>query len=298
MNYETPWVTGLAAGSTRWDLASAVVGDKLYSSGGYSGSSHLSSMEHYDPSTNSWTSRASLSAANHLHSLTESGGYLYAIGGLSGGSTVYSTVERYNPATNSWSAMTSLPVARYHHAAAAVGGKIYVFGGYTSTSPTTTTVVYCYDIAGNSWSTKASLPTARAALSASVINGKIHVIGGNVAGSNHKTLNEIYDPATDSWTTGAPMPSARSHHLAVVDDTRLYILGGEGTSSKLNTVLQYDAVVNSWVSVTSFSQARYKFACGIINGKIYLSQGNSGSGGLSSTESVTLPKTGYQFQRD
>lgn len=298
VNYESPWVSGASSLMGRYDLAATVMDGKLYSTGGYNGSSHINNVQAFDPIANTWTSLTGMPENIHLHTVTESGGHLYVIAGLRGDGFVYSGMYRYNPATNNWITLPSLPAPRYNHAAAAVNGKIYVIGGFGSfPSGSMTQTVYVYDVAGNTWSQAANLPTPRGALAATAADGKIYALGGRQGNSPWLNVTEIYNPSTNTWSAGAPMPVSRSHHSAVNDGQRIYVLGGQTSDVTINSVVQYDITGNTWMTMNPLGQGRYKFAAGLIDGKIYAAQGNGGGSILSSTEVYTLPKTLYLVEK-
>jgi kelch-like protein 19 len=115
----------------------------LYAIGGDDVSFHgMSSVEMYDPSTNTWTPVASLiTARGYLGAASgpcqgnTSATCLYAIGGSNG--MVLYTVEMYDPSTNTWTTLsTSLYTPRYELGAASgpCQGKttatcLYAIGG-------------------------------------------------------------------------------------------------------------------------------------------------------------------------
>jgi len=121
------WSTKAPMPTARAGLEAATGPDgKIYAIGGvdnpgsYSGQSTLNgdivgTVEAYDPTTNSWTTKASMPTARYfLAAATGPDGKIYTIGGLDSGSASVgtiagqgvgtSTVEAYDSTTNSWSA--------------------------------------------------------------------------------------------------------------------------------------------------------------------------------------------------
>ena len=83
---------------TAFDLTEEVNSSfKIFAIGGYDGVGDLSTVEEYNPDTNTWSSKASMPTARAGLAVAEVDGMIYAIGGDDG------TVEVYNPATNTWS---------------------------------------------------------------------------------------------------------------------------------------------------------------------------------------------------
>jgi len=76
-------------------VIAAAVNGKIYAIGGLGGS-YLSTNEEYDPSTDSWTTKASMPTARFYLAAAAVNGKIYAIGG-NGSSGDLSTNEEYTP---------------------------------------------------------------------------------------------------------------------------------------------------------------------------------------------------------
>jgi hypothetical protein len=151
--------------------------------------------------------------------------------------------------------------------------------------------------AENTWATKAPMHQARAGLGVAVVNGKIYAIGGNTQSGLYPPLlngefvgtNEEYDIATDTWTTKTPMPTPRAYFAIVVYQNKIYCIGGiigigqgfyDGTSvllpmrilSGVNEV--YDPATDTWENKTAAPVAGMMMKAAVLNGKIYLIDGN------------------------
>ncbi len=132
MNAGNVWLPMATMPTARFALAAAAVNGKIYATGGYSGYNSsggllTSTVEVYDPSTNTWSTAASMPTARFGLAAAAVNGKIYAIGGVnsSGGSEVFlNTVEVYDPATNTWSTAASMLTARYGLAAADANGLI------------------------------------------------------------------------------------------------------------------------------------------------------------------------------
>ena len=124
----------------------AVVNGIVYVLGGDS-----PSVDAYNPSTNTWTSRAPIPTARSGMAVAGVNGLLYTVGGTSGGSTS-AVVEVYDPSTNAWTTKAPFPSAAA--GAAAVNGTIYV----VATTGSSSRALYAYDAAANTWSIKAAPP--------------------------------------------------------------------------------------------------------------------------------------------
>jgi N-acetylneuraminic acid mutarotase len=176
------WSPAADMTTSRVGLAAAVVGGKIYVTGGVTGTrfnrSYLASGEVYDPATNTWSPLASMQEPRYFHAMAAGpDGRIYAIGGTNAMGWMVSTVEAYDPTTKTWTYVASLPTGRYAMGAATGGdGLIYVVGGFTSAVEPS---VLTYDVRSDTWSDAASLNHGRlgAGVTASP-DGHIYAAGG------------------------------------------------------------------------------------------------------------------------
>jgi hypothetical protein len=131
------WMTKAALPTPREGLSVGVANGVLYAVGGLNGDpnspgGHLSTVEAYDPVTNTWTTKAPMPTARSFLAIGVVGGALYATGGYTccTGSSDLSIVEVYDPATNTWATRADMPTERSSLAAAVVNGVLYAVGGY------------------------------------------------------------------------------------------------------------------------------------------------------------------------
>ncbi len=243
------WTTKSEMATARQGLSTSVVNGKIYAIGGgasvsigsYSGAETFSTVEEYDPATDTWTTKSEMPTARGFHSASVVDGRIYVIGGSP--SIPFSGIlalEVYDPATDTWIRKGDIPRARYTGAfTSVVDGKIYAIGGEGSGRR-----VDEYDPVTDTWTQKADMPTYRTDQSTSVVDGKIYVIGGDPGSSPYRGIAtvDVYDPATDTWTTAADMPTARVGPRTSVVDGKIYAIGGAtiipGTA--YGTVEEYD----------------------------------------------------------
>ncbi len=246
------WTTKSEMPTVRQGLSTNVVNGRIYaiggsasSSSGYSTSSvkNFSTVEEYDPETDTWTTKSEMPTARGYHSANVLDGKIYVIGGSSStpsGGTANLAVEVYEPATDSWTQKGDIPARRGAGFTSVVDGKIYAFGGYGGLGK-----VHEYDPVTDAWTQKANMPTRRCGLSTSVLDGKIYAIGGHPGSSPYSALAtvEVYDPSTDNWTTAPDMLTGRCGVRTCVVDGKIYAIGGYmGTwvSSMCLTIEEYD----------------------------------------------------------
>jgi len=175
----------------RNNLCACLVGDKIYTMGGYNAESpgDVNTFEMFDPVTNTWSIPKTNGTFTPHGAFTANvvDGKIYAIGGFNDqaprGHRVLSSVEVFDPKTNTWSALqtTGTFTARLLHSSGVVNGKIYIIGGTSNMrDPLTKDIVQIFDPKANTWSTPQTTGTftPRSYLSSSVVGDKIYVIGG------------------------------------------------------------------------------------------------------------------------
>jgi N-acetylneuraminic acid mutarotase len=274
------WATKAPLPAARFDLAVAAARNgKVYAAGGVTAvpAVTLTTLEEYDPATNSWATKAPMpTGRSHFGLAAADNGKIYAVGGLSAGANVspLATVEEYDPATNSWATKAPMPTRRAMLGlVAARNGKLYAVGGGggdTGTVSNRVAVVEEYDPVTDHWTAKAPMPTARVLLGlAAATNDKLYAVGGLGGANTVASLATVeeYDPATNSWTMKAPMPTPRQHlGLAAASNGRIYAVGG---GSPGTVVEEYDPATNGWVTKAPMPTAREPALAAASNGKIY-----------------------------
>jgi len=123
---DMPTATGLHSAS--------VLNGKIYVIGGRTNNPaldvSLSTLEEYDPVTDTWTKKANMPTARFYLSSNAINGKIYAIGGSQEWQgNALSLVEEYDPVTDTWTRRPDMLTARFAIASSVVNGKIYTFGG-------------------------------------------------------------------------------------------------------------------------------------------------------------------------
>jgi len=188
------WTTKASIPTVRVALAASAVNNKIYAIGGATGTSPhtitfsglLATNEEYDPTTDTWTAKASIPIARWNFGAVAMNNKIYAMGGQSGPTTFLATNHEYDPETDTWTPKHSMSAAQYNFGAAAVNNKIYVIGGYNGS---VLAINQQYDPATDAWATKTSMPTSREALAAAAANGRVYAMGGMF---NYRNNEEYY----------------------------------------------------------------------------------------------------------
>ena len=212
----------------------------------------LTTVEMYDPATDTWTQKADMPTPRSYLSTSVMDGKIYAIGGMSSSNEKWrlETVEVYDPLTDTWAKAKDITHPRSCTAISVVNGEIYAIGGrgwsgiQKEPDPYLSSVEV-FNPKTNQWQKRTEMPAPKTSHTASVINGKIYVIGGYVEeGNKVKNLATIesYDPATDCWTQEQDMLIGKSGHTTEVIDGKIYIFGGSSRFSRdpLTSVEVYD----------------------------------------------------------
>ena len=168
----------------------------------------LAVNEVYDPATNKWETRRSVSTPRNHAAIGVVGGKIYVIGGRLASANVGNfvasptdVVEEYDPAMDRWRGMNKMPTARSGHGWATYQGRIYVVGGEHRDSHMDAVYrdVEAFDPALNEWYRLPPMPTARHGVNVAALGNRLHAIGGHVAFSatgghaSDTALHEVFE---------------------------------------------------------------------------------------------------------
>lgn len=273
------WTTKADMPTPRENFSISTLNGKIYVIGGRKNRQFFSTIEEYDPATDTWTKKAGMPTARYGLCTGAVNGKIYAIGGGIGSSQYSVIVEEYDPLTDTWRKRADMPTARRDMSSSVVGGKIYVIGGlHRGGSGLGESVVAEYGPATDKWIKKADMPTGRSNFSTSVVNGKIYAIGGYRWPNPPLPTVEEYNPVTDTWTRKADMPTARYNLSTSVINGIIYAIGGELKGYiLLSTVEAYDPETDTWEEIADgMPIPRASLGCGAVNGRIYVVGGRPG----------------------
>ncbi len=274
------WTKKADMPTARLMLGTCVVDGKIYAIGG-APAPHvgLSTVEEYDPGTDTWARKAPMPTPRAGLGVSAVNGKIYAIGGEG------RTVEEYDPGTDTWIRKADMPTARGFFTTSVVNGKIYAVGGALGTGGPAFKMVEEYDPATDTWERKADLPEPRYFHAASVVDGKIYVIAGSWQAYTASRAVYAYDPATNTWERKTDAPTVGSWLSASEVDGRIYVIGiGEDTLPK--GVAEYDPATDTWKTRADMPTARAALSTCELNGKIYAVGGTATTAynGLSTVE--------------
>lgn len=303
------WATKASMPTARWGLGAAVVDDKIYAIGGStlqgsrpSAGGVVGKNEQYDPTTNKWSSKASMPTPRSNFAIAVYENKIYCIGGTTNGG--YTAVnEVYDPLTNTWETKTSMLTTRGSLQANVVDNKIYLIGGFTSDNSSfgasTLSVNEVYDPVTDTWTQKVSSPFAIYGYASAVIDHKIYFICGSNDGQI-TALNQIYDTQTDTWTMGTSAPTYFMSGYAVATTgvmvpKLVYVFNQPATKTAANSNVPlysnqiYDPKTDSWMAGADLPTNRADFAVAVVNDTIYVIGGQTSTYDMFTGYSV-MPK--------
>jgi len=116
-------------------------------------------LEEYDPSTNTWTTKASCSVGRHqINGCAVINNKMFFMGGKNNIQSIwYQTNESYDPITNTWSTYSNLPSVRWAGAAAVLNNEIHYLGGSNGNPIPNYNNHFVYNSSTDSWSNALSM---------------------------------------------------------------------------------------------------------------------------------------------
>lgn len=292
--------TPLPIAKTNLGVTALRENSKIYALGGYNGGGIQSSVDEYDPVTNAWSPKPSLSTRRHLVAAASPGnGKIYALGGYHQDHGIMTTVEEYDPVLDYWLAKADIPTRRLYFAVATVGGKIYVIGGKNDGNALNT--VEAFDPVTNTWSTRAPIPVGLYELGAVGTNdGKIYTAGGSGT-TTEVPMNHVfkYDPSSNVWTQVLSMPTPRYFvQLFEGSNGKIYAIGGYDSQMRVGPIEEYNPLLGTWSTGPNMAVPRVRFGVASLNGKTYVVGGTVSNYIFSRVDEISIsdswPTLGYQ----
>ncbi len=231
------WTRKADMPTARRSFAVGVLNGKIYVAAGMSWTdpnavTYITATEEYDPTTDTWTSRAPCpldpafnSVFGNMHMSGGAGnGRLYVVVFNTNTPGLSATYE-YDPGTDSWTSKAPVPFTYSQFVSTTLNGKLYVFASNEEGGR-----LADYDPIGNVWVIRAPLPeiTLPGLLGA---KGKVYAVGGVTADGAVTDAVYEYDPATDRWARSGRLNVARHSSGAAELAGRVYVMGGASSAS-------------------------------------------------------------------
>lgn len=299
---EQKWETLATMIEPRGSMAVAIFEGKIIAIAGRSGSGTLSSVEMFDPSSNTWTALEDKPTAVYDASAVVIGEKIYVPGGMTQEGAPTNKVEVFNPRKNAWEQVSDLPVAISGYGLAAYEGQVYLFGG--SDSDKTLDSVWHYDPITDNWQQGSSMPTARMHPAVLADMGKIYIMGGS-DGENELNTNESFSPYTElekgnPWQEEPNLPEKLSGYTAIKLYDKISVIGGKSAVSGAIDQYHYSVAQKEWLianinpeNTNTISEAAYV----LLGENVYVIGGIAGDEYLNSVSryqamyTVLLPLT-------
>lgn len=243
------WVLKAPMSVSRSKFKAVLLDGKIYAIGGSSQTGDespiTSSVEKYDPVTNTWESLPSVAAISEFEAVVNDG-LIYVMGGKGRVENSLSSVFAFDPINNKWTKKANMPSPRAEFESVLVNEKIYVIGGRINNSRTGLNGICEYDPKTDSWTSKKSMSSGRIGFKTAIINGKIYVVGGSSSTSNSSLSSaEKYDTSTNTWTKIASMNSKRGDLDLEVLGNDMYAIGGNDSSREMSSVEKFTETDNN-----------------------------------------------------
>lgn len=297
------WTQKADMPTVRSDFSTCVVDGKIFVIGGSLrlkmdeyGDQSLSTVEMYDPETDTWEGKTNMPTVRSNVSISVVDGKIYAIGGsklkkyqvprgFGTESEELPTVEMYDPTTDTWTQKTDMPTPRKTKTCV-VDGKIYAIGGWSTDSEQShLETVEVYDPATDTWAKAQSMNHARCSAAISVVNGEIYAIGGigwppnrdpsgRYLSSLYLSNVEVFNPKTNQWQERTEMSVPKAAHSTSVINGKIYVMGGylqEGRKFKtLSAIEIYDPATDRWTQESDMLIGKSGHATEVVDGQIYI----------------------------
>jgi len=198
------WETKTSMPTPRGGICANVVNNKIYIIGGARSFSlhppyivdYYNLTEVYDPSTDSWTTKAPPPTHVNYYSSTVMDNKIYIFSN--------NLTQIYNPVSNTWSYGTSSNSSLLKAKAGTTSGllapkRIHVVRGADTQ--------FIYDPITDSWTEGAPMITVRSGFDLVVLNDKLYAIGGKHSDGWNSKKNERYTPFSYQGPYVSPIPT-------------------------------------------------------------------------------------------
>jgi hypothetical protein len=275
----TGWVELAPMELARSEHPAVVLDDEIVVLGGFvevgvGRTGVTSSVEAYDPVTDTWRHLPDLPEARHHGMAAAAGDRLFFIGGYTPGDNPSAAV--WELVDGAWRDSQPLPGPVGAAVAVATDDAIYLVGGVPDG------LFHRLDLATGQWSILPPPAVQREHVAAAILDGEVWAIAGRWAGEIHDTT-EIYDPAAESWREGPSLTEPRSGFGAAVVGKVIIVAGGEvfDPDKALTSVERLNAEPDGWFPTDSLPHGLHGNPLVAIGGDVYLPGGSTRPAGVA-----------------
>ena len=293
-----PWRDAASMSTARKVVTASVYNGEIYVFGGINtAGTSLSTVEIYNPTTNTWRPGVSAPVALSFYQAATVGSRTYLINQAA-------SVRIFDHLAGAWTSGATSPfddpsfdVDTWVDPATGNPFVVVISSEFTPQRID----VFGYNVASNFWGQSPSLTTTDHRFFAMRILGDSAVVAGGFRqfSSSNKTFNgtyrhDILGAAGTQWvTSGLGTLQTRRHRARAVNlNGTMYLLGGLGGDGGpvLRDVESYTTASNVWTAKPKMLRARYEHAAVALDGKIYVIGGtNDSSGTALATMEVFTP---------
>lgn len=267
--------------TARCSMGGCVLSGHICAVGGYNRSDCLSTMEMYDPESNTWSVATPMNSRRGRCSAASLNGCIYCFGG-SDGHNVLKSAEMFDVTKKVWQSIPSMNMPRSRLSSVVLDGSIYVIGGASSSKDPLRTVEK-YNPVTNTWMKVPSLCEPRTDASATVLGGNIYVVGGSNQWNSLSSV-ECFDPAVGKWKVLPSLQTPRRGAGVVSLNEKVYVVGGHSSTHSLDSMEIYDPITQKWSYSSPMSTPRANIAAVVVDGLLFAVGGFDGSTFLNTLE--------------
>ena len=152
----TGWISCAIMTSARSNMASAVIGNKIYVFGGTESGTVVRKNEVFDTETNLWSVNTSMNAGRYKHSAITYGNNVYICSGYGEYNNSIHTISVYDTINDTWLADIDTPNCNTNYASGLYNNELYIFGGKENGE--VTQKAYKYNFLSGLWTEISQIP--------------------------------------------------------------------------------------------------------------------------------------------
>ncbi|WP_346880913.1 DUF5060 domain-containing protein [uncultured Algibacter sp.] len=281
--------------------------DKLYLIGGR----RINPTSIYDPSTKTWTQKATTPIELHHFQPVVFNDAIYIIGAMTGQWPNEKPLDKviiYYPERDEYIYSHTIPEHRRRGGAGAViyNNKIYLVGGITNGHIDGYKAwLDEYNPETGEWKVLEDAPNARDHFQAVVNGNKLYAFAGRTTSKktnqdmaltlSHGNIYDFEDHKWESVTNNLAIPTMRAGNFAFSWNNEVIIGGGESIKHEVahNEVEAFNSTTGLWSNWPNLNQGRHGSGFAVIGNYVYTASGCGKRGGepeLTSIERLELPK--------
>lgn len=265
------WSLGNPMPKPKSEMASAIIGDKIYVPAGINFGGSLNSFYAYDIGNNSWEELPPLpKKVNHI-GMAAHDGKLYISCGFKDlfQTKTLTTFWMYDPSTKAYTAKANHPYKRAAHSMITIGDKIYLVGG----SGEATDKILVYTPATDTWEEglKPFPEPQRDHINLLYKDKKLYVVAGRTKKGAQKAC-WYYDFKTEEWVNFATLQLPSGGQAAAILGDEIHIVGGEDLPTNKCFARHdiYNLTTKQWTQGPPLQKTRHGMVSEVYQGKWYV----------------------------